>query len=185
METKKTKLKAFKTFFTATLTMIGILFLPATVLAQEDVNHLNFENETRLGIGLDLGLPTQDEYDFVIGGVVNWEMDVSETFATNLSAGYTNFSLDDEIESLDNVGFIPVKLGVKIFPSRPFYFSAEAGAAFNTTDEALGTAFTYSGGVGFLLNNGLDLSLRFEDYVRDVADPSQFALRIAYNFDLE
>lgn len=184
MKTRKTKIGAVKVLLTAMFMIAGILFLPATATAQERMGMDNFENGTRLGVGLDLGIPAQDEYDFVIGGVLSLERDFSEAIAGTLSAGYTNISLDDDQESIDNVGFIPVKAGIKIFPGRPFYFSGEAGAAFNTNDEGLGTAFTYSGGVGFLFKNGLDLSLRFEDYVRDSYDPSLFALRIAYGFKL-
>ena len=184
MKTRITKTGTGKVLLTAMFMMSGIIFLPTSALAQERMDTDNFENRTRLGIGLDLGLPAQDEYDFGIGGVLSLERDFSEVVAGTLSAGYTNISLDDNAATFDNVGFIPVKAGIKIFPGRPFYFSGEAGVAFNTNSEELATAFTYSGGVGFLFRNGLDLSLRFEDYVRDSYDPSFFALRIAYGLKL-
>lgn len=184
MKNRITKIGTGKVLLTAMFMMSGINLLPTSALAQERMNKDNFENSTRLGIGLDLGLPAQSDYDFAIGGVLSLERDFSEFVAGTLSAGYTNISLDDNTANFDNVGFIPIKAGVKIFPGRPFYFSAEAGAAFNTNNEGLGTAFTYSGGVGFLFRNGLDLSLRFEDYVRDSYDPSLFALRIAYGLKL-
>ncbi len=165
-------------------TFISMLFLSVNAQAQERMHNDNFRKATRLGIGLNLGLPAQNQYDFVIGGELSVQRDFSRVIAGMLSAGYTNFSFDNEKgEPLSSVGFIPVKAGIKIFPGRPFYFSAEAGAAFNT-NKGLGTAFVYAPGIGFGFNNGLDIGLRFEDFVRSSYNPSQFALRISYGFKL-
>src|SRR5690606_20165360 len=85
--------------------------------------------ETRLGIGLNLGVPTTDGYDFAIGGDVRLQKDFSGNVSGLLSAGYTSFTYDG-----GDTGFIPVKAGVKIFPVSKFYFSGELGAGFSTED---------------------------------------------------
>ena len=166
------------------MTTVSMLFQTANAQTQDRMGDDNFRKATRLGIGLNLGLPARNQYDFVIGGELSVQRDFSKVIAGMLSAGYTSISLDDKNdEPFSSVGFIPVKAGIKVFPGRPFYFSAEAGAAFNT-NKGLGTAFVYAPGIGFGFKNGLDVGLRFEDYVRDDYAPSQFALRISYGFKL-
>lgn len=186
MKTKMLQISTVKTLLIATflITMSMLVFTESTQAQERISNDDAFKNSTRLGIGLNLGLPAQNQYDFVIGGELSLQRDFSKVVAGMLSAGYTDFSFDNKNgESFSSIGFIPVKAGVKIFPGRPFYFSAEAGAAFNT-NKGLGTAFVYAPGIGFGFNNGLDVGLRFEDYVRNSFSPSQFALRISYGFKL-
>lgn len=134
--------------------------------------------ETRLGIGLNLGLPTTDGYDFVIGGDLRLQKDFSGNVSGLLSAGYTAFTYDG-----GSYGFIPVKAGVKIFPVTKFYFSGELGAGFPTKDGGK-TAFVWAPGIGYGLNNGVDLGLRYEGFSADGGTLGQVALRIAYGFML-
>lgn len=185
MKTKMCKTPTVKPSLIAMFMMtISMLFLSGNAQAQERMGNDDFKKTTRLGVGLNLGLPAQNQYDFVIGGDLSLQRDFSKVVAGTLSAGYTNFSFDNKDGvPFTSIGFIPVKAGVKIFPGRPFYFSAEAGAAFNT-NKGLGTAFIYAPGIGVGFNNGLDIGLRFEDFVRNSYSPSQFALRISYGFKL-
>lgn len=133
--------------------------------------------ETRLGIGLNLGVPTTDGYDFAIGGDVRLQKDFSGNLSGLLSAGYTAFTYDG-----GSSGFIPVKAGVKIFPVTKFYFSGELGAGFPT--EGGKTAFIWAPGLGYGFNNGLDLGLRYESFEYKNGNIGQVALRIAYGFML-
>lgn len=166
------------------MTTVSMLFQTANAQTQDRMGDDNFRKATRLGVGLNLGVPAQSQYDFVLGGELSVQRDFSKVIAGMLSAGYSDLSFDNKNDApFSSIGFIPVKAGVKIYPRRPFYFSAEAGAAFNT-NKGLGTAFVYTPGIGFGFNNGLDVGLRFEDFVRDGYAPSQFALRISYGFKL-
>ena len=185
MKTKMLQIKPVKPALIAMfMTSLSMLNLTANAQTQDRIGDDNFRKATRLGIGLNLGLPAQSQYNFVIGGELNVQRDFSKVIAGMLSAGYTDFSIDNKNdEPYSSIGFIPVKAGIKIYPGRPFYFSAEAGAAF-TTKKGLGTAFVYAPGIGFGFENGLDIGLRFEDFARDSYAPSQFAIRIAYGFKL-
>jgi hypothetical protein len=185
MKTEMLQIRTGRIILTAMFMIaISMLFLSVNAQAQDRMGDGDFRKATRLGIGLNLGLPAKKQYDFVIGGELSVQRDFSKVIAGMLSAGYTDFSFDNKNgEPFSSIGFIPVKAGMKIFPGRPFYFSVEAGAAFNT-NKGLGTAFVYSPGIGFGFNNGLDLGLRFEDFARNEYGPSQFALRISYGFKL-
>ena len=135
---------------------------------------------TRLGIGLSVGAPTTDGYDLGIGGDVRLQKDFSGNVSGMLSAGYTNFSFDGEDSG--NIGFIPVKAGIKVFPISKFYISGELGAGFGTDGQK--TAFVWAPGIGYGFNNGVDLGVRYEEFSRDGGAVGQVALRIAYGFRL-
>jgi hypothetical protein len=136
---------------------------------------------TRLGIGLNLGFPTTEGYKFAIGGDLRLQQDFSSNISGILSAGYTNFSFKGEDSG--SIGFIPVKAGVKIFPTESFYFSGELGAGFGT-DEGQKTAFVWAPGIGYGFDNGIDLGLRYEGFTVNDNTLGQVALRIAYGFKL-
>jgi hypothetical protein len=144
--------------------------------------------DTRLGLGLNLGVPTTDGYNFVIGGDLRLQKDFSSNVSGIASIGYNNYSFEDG--NADNsLGVIPLKVGIKVFPLERLYLSGEIGAGFNATDKEKlgvdpGTAFIYSPGIGLGFNNGLDLSLRYEGLSRKAYDPGMVALRIAYGFNL-
>lgn len=136
---------------------------------------------TRLGVGLNLGIPTTDGFNFAIGGDLRLQKDFSGNLSGLLSAGYTNFS--PENDALDNIGYIPVKAGLKVFPVSKFYISGELGAGFGAT-EGQKTAFVWSPGIGYGFNNGVDVGVRYEEFTRDGGSLGQVALRLAYGFRL-
>ena len=155
----------------------ALLLFTYNVQAQ-NIEPAGDSRETRLGIGLNLGLPTEDGYDFAIGGDLRLQKDFSGNVSGLLSAGYTAFTYDG-----GSVGFIPVKAGIKVFPVTKFYFSGELGAGFPTQDGGK-TAFVWAPGVGYGFNNGLDLGLRYEGFSANESTLGQVALRIAYGFML-
>ncbi len=142
---------------------------------------------TRLGIGLNAGIPTTGGYDFSIGGDVRLQQDFRSNLSGMVSVGYNSFSLDDGYAE-DNLGYIPVKVGLKVFPVQRFYFSGEVGAAFPTRDGS-DTGFIYAPGIGVGTNTGIDIGLRYEGMTGNVnsfglKNPGQVALRLAYGFPL-
>lgn len=140
----------------------------------------------RLGIGLSLGIPTNNFYGFAIGGDLRLQKDLASNLSAIGSVGYNSFIIkkDLQVAGADkSAGFIPVKIGLKVFPVERFYFSGEVGAAFPTADGAK-TAFVYAPGLGFGFNNGLDLGLRYEGLNVNKSNLGQVALRIAYGFKL-
>jgi hypothetical protein len=140
----------------------------------------------RLGVGVSAGLPTNDAYNIALGGDLRLQKDFFSNISATLSAGYTNFSIKDEAKVPGfptSVGYIPVKAGIKIFPTERFYISGEVGAGFGT-DKGQGTALVYAPGIGLGFNNGLDVGVRYEGFTQDNTNLDQVALRLAYGFNL-
>lgn len=159
---------------------VAALFLTTQANAQTDPK--GDSRDLRLGVGFSVGIPTEDVYSVALGGDLRLQKDFASNVSGLLSAGYTNFSLKDKFGD-GSVGFIPLKVGVKVFPVERFYISGELGAAFGT-DEGQGTAFVYAPGIGVGFNNGLDLGLRYEGFSQDGGSIGQVALRLAYGFNL-
>jgi hypothetical protein len=151
------------------------LFFTTNIQAQ-DID----SRDTRLGLGLSLGVPTTDGYNFAIGGDLRVQKDFYSNVSGIASVGYTSFS--SEGEDAGSIGFVPLKAGIKVFPAHRFYVSGEVGAGFGTNGQ--NTAFVWAPGIGLGFNNGLDLGLRFEEFRRDGSGLGQVALRIAYGFNL-
>lgn len=135
----------------------------------------------RLGAGVSVGLPTDNNYDIALGGDLRLQKDFFSNISGTLSAGYTNFST--KAEDSGSIGYIPVKAGIKIFPIPRFYISGEVGAAFGT-DENQETALVYAPGIGVGTNTGIDLGLRYEGFAQNGNNLGQVALRVAYGFKL-
>jgi hypothetical protein len=151
------------------------LFFTTTVNAQSGDS-----KATRLGVGLNLGVPTTEGASFVVGGDLRLQKDFSSNISGLLSAGYNHWTLKDDAGSF---GMIPVKAGAKVFFAENAYFSGELGAGFSTEDGG-GTSFLWAPGVGYGFDNGLDLGLRYEGAHKVGGSLGQVALRIAYGFKL-
>lgn len=172
-----------------------IIAASAAVVAMLFTTNAKAQSPQRLGIGLNVGIPTSDQYKLSLGADVRYQFDVDKQLSIPITAGYTNFSgkaIDGTIYKYGNYGFIPVKVGAKYFfdPSGSgFYGLAEVGAAFGVTPSGAGTGFLYSPAVGYSWSNGIDLGVKYEG---NTANPTNFipkpkgqvALRLAYGFSL-
>lgn len=112
---------------------------------------------SRQSIGLSAGLPLTDGYHkMVFGGDVRLQQDFTSNVSGLLSAGYNTFSSE-----LASFQYIPLKVGLKVFPIQRFYLSGEIGASFPTRNGAK-TSFLYTPGIGVGTNSGIDMGLRYE-----------------------
>ncbi|WP_432710931.1 outer membrane beta-barrel protein [Pedobacter sp.] len=151
----------------------------------------------KLGIGINAGVPTTDQYNFTLGADARLQFDVSKQLSIPVTAGYTHFFSKDAIDAgtleKQNYSYIPVKAGVKVFfdeSGSGLYGLAEIGAAFGVSDHAK-TGFLYSPAIGYAWSSGLDLGVKYEGissareqtfgYDKNVG---HVALRLAYGFKL-
>ncbi|KLT68567.1 MULTISPECIES: hypothetical protein [Flavobacterium] len=133
----------------------------------------------RLGFGLNGGLPTDNAYDWSLGGDVRLQYDLSKRTSLTLTTGFTNLFIGDDVKDL---GFIPAKAGFKAFIwEDQFYVLGEVGAGFAVTNGYNDTTFLWAPGIGYA-NKYIDISVRYEDYNK--FKTNQVALRLAYGFDL-
>jgi len=137
--------------------------------------------DVKFSLGFSAGIPTRDGFNVVYGGDIRAEKDFNRTVSGLLSLGYNEFQ-HVHGNQLADYGYVPVKLGTKIFPLKKLYMSAEVGTAIKQ-HKAEESTFLWSPGVGYSFNNGLDLGLRYEESRRRGLGSGQFALRVAYGFN--
>ena len=180
------------------LLAIAAVAIGGTAQAQESTYNQNF----KLGVGVNAGIMTDDAYDFALGADVRLQYNFSRRTSLTLTTGFTNLFVD-KFERFDNqnlpanaefkdLGFIPVKGGFKIFWwEDQWYAMAEAGIAIPVTNDysdRVGNSLILSPSIGYATKY-VDLSLRYEHYTdfptRDGGNGvGQVALRLAYGFKL-
>jgi hypothetical protein len=159
-------------------------FTVSALLMAATVAHAQNENGWRIGFGVSPGIPIKDPFAFTLGGDVRLQKNFNSRFAATLTAGFTHYFEKDHFIGYNQYGspfnVIPVKAGAKFFLSDNFYVAGEAGAGFGF--EQWGTSFLWSPSVGVAFKNGLDLSLRYQDFTKSSVT-KDVSLRLAYGLD--
>jgi hypothetical protein len=169
----------FNTKFLATTAAVLALFMTTTT----DVKAQS--SSPKLGIGLNLGVPTNDAYSFAIGADLRYQFDIDNQLSVPLTVGYTNISIKDDFGG-GSFGYVPLKAGLKYFFNETgsgAYGLAEVGPAFGTSSGA-GTSLVYSPAVGYAWSNGFDLGVKYEGLSKDGMNNGYVGLRLAYGFKL-
>jgi hypothetical protein len=140
-------------------------------------------NSWNIGFGINAGPATTDAFKYALGGDIRIQKDFNPRLVGTLTAGFTHFFEKDHFANYTQYGspynVIPVKLGVKYFVANNIYVGGEAGAGF--AFEQWGTSFLWSPSVGIAFKNGMDVSVKYEDYTKDKATKN-LALRLGYSF---
>lgn len=171
------------------LTIASVLFLSAITASKAQEVALVKTNDWRLGVGINLGTTLGDfdkTYGLTLGGDLKLQRDITESLSGTLTTGYTNLFIKKDLKDLgfEDYAYVPLKAGLKVFPTKGFYISGELGAGFGVK-EGSSTGFLYSPGIGVAFAKNYDISARYEavSFKNDVT-LGQVALRLAYAFSL-
>ena len=168
---------------------ILLLLVVVSAFAYNSYAQTSKDATGKFSIGIDPGLPVGDASNgssFAIGGDLKYAMPVAQNFDVSLSAGFTTF-IGKTVNSggfsvkYNNLNAIPVKIGGRYnFEGTNGFFGEFAfGAAF--IQDGVGTAFIYSPGVGYALDGGFEVGVRYEGWSKN-GTVSQIGLRVGYNF---
>ncbi len=139
-------------------------------------------HKARFSIGFEGGIPVgnaKNVYDIGLGGSLKYETPIAVGTLFTISGGYTSFKIKDDFGGGTN-GFVPLKAGIKYFFDQGFYGEGQLGATFST-ESGGGTAFAYAPGIGYALEGGFDIGVRYEGWSHN-GTISQVGVRIAYGF---
>jgi len=164
-------------YFVLPLTILFLLF--------SNLSFAQTQPGIRLGFGVDGGVATNDPFKSALGGDIRLQKDLNDRLSATLTAGFTHFFEKDHFYGYNQYGspynVIPVKAGLKLFLTNNLYFAGEAGVGFGF--EQWGNSFLYSPSIGLSFKNGLDISIKYEDYTRSSVT-KDIALRLAYGVNL-
>lgn len=168
------------------LVFITLLLVVGVATSAQQTNDKK-KATTGMSIGAELALPIGDFADISgigIGGSAKLAIPVGDGNAT-LSAGYVNFSAKDfTVAGITVKGsstyLIPIKAGYRFnLGEGGFNFEPQAGYSVGKNS---GGGFTYAGNIGYLINNQVDLSLRYEGVSKSGGSIAMIGLRVAYHF---
>jgi hypothetical protein len=144
------------------------------------------EPGTKFSIGAEAGVPVGDMstgYNLVLGGSAKVEVPTSHGTYFTITAGYSVFFAKDFLRDFgfpSTSGFIPLKAGLKCYSGNNFFIEGQAGIVFSTEGDSE-HAFAWSPGIGYTLNNSLEVGARYEGWTNG-GTTGQITARLAYRF---
>jgi len=174
------------------LLLFALLLFSATTLKAQ--------NTTNLSVGAEIGLPSGNFSGISAigtGASIKLDLPVSNQFALTFNACFMNFfGRRNQVLTVKDLTYIPLKAGLKYYLSEGFYAEAQFGVGL-PINEGQKTLFVWSPGLDniFKLRGKglLDVGIRYEGWTSK-NDEVQFlnsssskgfaGLRVAYTFEL-
>ncbi|MDQ8005524.1 MAG: hypothetical protein REI64_12045 [Pedobacter sp.] len=126
--------------------------------------------QLKITLSPEINVPTGNASSMTgigFGGSVKAEIGIAERYAITANGGY-NIFLTKRVfgTKIANIQGVPVKLGLKHYPSPDFYIEGQAGTAFRMGSSSK-TSFVWSPGFGTYFKTGssenkLEFGLRYE-----------------------
>ncbi len=147
------------------------------------------KHTSSFSMGVEAAVPTGDlallVTPFGLGSSIQAVFPVSGNRWFTVSAGDL-YLLKKTIFGEGAGGFraITLKAGVRIFANNGFYVEPETGFTFLGMKDGGDVAFTYAGNLGYLINNKIDVSARYEGSIKYRPSDTFLGVRIARTFTL-
>ena len=163
--------------------VLASFFVLSAIKAQSGKN--------QIGIAFEVGLPMSDFKDVAktgFGGSLKYLHGVGTAGQVTLTSGYTVYNAKDAVSTfLDHTSIIPILLGYRHNFSGA-YIEPQAGygiygSKFGSESNSDG-AFTWAIGVGYAMEQGLDIGARYQSASKNSATTSLIGLHLGYNFSL-
>jgi len=143
----------------------------------------------KFSIGVDPGLPVgsiSDVSSFAIGGDLKYSLPAATNFDVSLSAGYSVFigkTIDflGQSVKVSSLKAIPVKVAGRYNFNGATGFFGEFGVGAAFIQDGGGTAFIYAPGIGYALDGGFEIGVRYEGWSKN-GSIGQIGARLAYSF---
>lgn len=168
-----------------------LLLLFAGMLLSDAGHAQSKAGASKLGLGLEVAIPTGDYKqvaDYGKGFSLLYQKPVTERLSITGSAGYLRFSGPAVFNNIKyKEGYVPIKAGARYFIAPYIFGMAEIGLPISTANgSGSGIAFIYSPGLGtsikVMRTGALDISVRYESWLRSNGTRSFGGIRAGYNF---
>ncbi len=140
----------------------------------------------KVGAGLNVLFPVSNGELYSVGAGVDLlgQYYVSENVAITADLGYTSLMVKSKYKDIgfkSSYGIIPIRAGVRFFPSEQFYLGGKVGVGIGT-GEGSTTLTAYSFGAGYMLSSKLDIGLNYDGYSKN-GSMGWLGLRLGYTFN--
>ena len=170
------------------------MVLLATILIS--VSSFGQKGKNYLGVGGDISLPTSDFGNYFktgVGGYVKAMLGVGKSGAVTLTTGYTGFKGAGDFQDVTSTqGVVPLLIGYR-HNFNGFFVEPQIGYGIYPYKESsqengfiteTGSAFTWAAGMGYVFNNKIEVSARYQTGGSEGVNVGMFGLRVGYNFSL-
>jgi outer membrane autotransporter protein len=166
-------------------------FVSLSASAQQKDENKKAE-EPSISIGVDAALPMGDFADVSktgFGGTAKFAYPAGPG-AITVTAGYISFSGKSQTVNVGGTTMtisgsssylIPMKAGYRFNLGQGFGIEPQVGYSVGKNSSG---GFTYAGQIGYLINNQIDISARYEGLSKSGTSWSFIGFRVAYNFSL-
>lgn len=169
-----------------------------TVLAVASFIGANAQSgKNQIGIGPEIGIPTGDfgdAFKLGFGGSVKGLLGVGTAGQVTLTSGYTTFKAKDLPSGVDvKASIIPILLGYR-HNFTGFYVEPQVGyGIYGSKIDGMGAPFdgsdsegqfTWAAGVGYALEQGLDIGARYQSGHKDGGSTGLVGISVRWNFSL-
>lgn len=138
----------------------------------------------RIGGGLSVVAPIGNNlkaYSVGVGLDLLGQYGISSQLALTGDVGYTTiFAKDDNVDAFN---VIPIRAGIRFFPSDKFFLGGKAGVGIITGSGNSTSGFAYSVGAGFRMDDKLDIGLNYDAVSKNSVSFSYLGLRLGYFFN--
>jgi len=151
---------------------------------------LSSKAQFKANVGVELGFALEDGMGLIYGPAVGAEYGLGDNMGITFQTGYDIISVEGDGAS---ASLIPLQPGFKYYFSdneSGLYAHAQVGVTmyrfkvevFGTSASTSKTYLSYSAGMGYLINENIDLGARFNIVSSDGGSLEYLAVRAAYNF---
>ncbi|MEO5943371.1 MAG: outer membrane beta-barrel protein [Ferruginibacter sp.] len=146
-------------------------------MAQNDAGIRGF----KISGGIDLAIPASNFSGFSIGAGVDLlgQYGVSDNVGITADAGYTAVFPKG---GGTNLGIIPIRAGIRFYPSSSFYLGGKAGVGIFTGGGSSTSTTAYSFGAGYMISPKLDLGVSYDGYSKSGSSSGLVNVRLGYFF---
>ena len=138
--------------------------------------------------GINVAIPANNlkSYSIGVGADLLAQYGISSSFGITGDVGYTTLFPDNDAKALGirDLQIVPIRLGVRYYPSSSFYLDAKAGLGLLSSkgldNQNKTTAYSFGG--GFMASPKLDLGLTYDGYSNDGSSLGLVNIRLGYFF---
>jgi len=141
----------------------------------------------KFGAGVRASLPIgdfSDTHSFGIGAELQGEYGISDMISAVATTGYSSFfgkKISGTDVKFDNVGYVPILVGARVYPSTNFFIGAQLGYGLLTGNGDSEGAFNYQPQVGYNAET-FQIALNYNGLSKSGSTISHLGLTAIYKF---
>ena len=145
----------------------------------------NSGSKFKIGGGINVLFPVSNADLYSVGAGIDLlaQYNLAPNVAITGDLGYTSLMIKSKYKDLgykSSTGIIPIRAGIRFYPSSEFYLGGKVGVGIGTGTGS-STLTAYSFGAGYMLSPKLDIGVNYDGYSKN-GSMSFLGARIGYTF---